>query len=60
MRLRVAQKGIGRCGKRVPGPLSDQFAEYGGVVCLRVPGHKGRCLSQLRKAEAADKREKKP
>lgn len=42
------------CGKVVPGPESEHFAEYGGIICLRLTGHAGKCIMSMGAAAKAD------
>lgn len=42
------------CGKRVPGDLSDEYDDVGGLACARTAGHDGQCESMLRDAARAD------
>lgn len=58
-RLAAAMERVGaavrsRCGAVVPGPLSDLYADEGGVACLRRKGHAPPCIPILCDALAAD------
>jgi hypothetical protein len=42
------------CGERVPGELSDKYADLGGIACMRIEGHEGEHIGMVRDAAIAD------
>lgn len=42
------------CGKRVPGEMSDRYADLGGIACMRTAGHDGECEGMMGHAGQLD------
>ena len=42
------------CGRRVPGEISDRYADLGGLACMRTAVHPGECIALARDAGTAD------